>query len=83
MLKLLKGVFLYPYYRFMLARIVSESLKEFPRRMEIFKQQLVQDTSVPDDELVVKCLQEGERLRVVLREELEQKIADLQSQMTS
>lgn len=77
MFKFLVSIFLYPYYRFMLARIESEVPKEFERRMAIFKRNLIHNTSVSEDELEVRCLQEAERLSIEMRIESKQKIADL------
>lgn len=77
MMLLLKRIWYFLCGRFMIAKIKRDLFKEYGRRLEDFRQKLIHDTSVTDEDLESKFLEEADRLRKVLQDKIKQEIADL------
>lgn len=76
-MKLIKGAILYAFYFFQIRKIKRDGIQEFDRRVTAAKNKLIQDTTVPDEELSVRLLEEVDKIRKFIRIETEQKIDGL------
>lgn len=77
MILFFKRIMYLPFYLFMLAKIKREILREYNQKIELCKQKLKHDTSVAEEDLDWKLVEEVKKLRKVMKEKAEQKIADL------
>ncbi len=76
-MNLIKGLILYVYNYFQIARIKRGGIREYNKRITDVKQRLLHDVTVPEESLHEVLLKEAEVLRESIKKNIKQKIADL------
>lgn len=64
-------------------RIQKEAVESYNRRFIEIKEKLLHDTSVPDEDLAERMVEEANNLRICIREECEEKMRRLLEELKS